>query len=329
MKRLVVNTPARLHFGLIDMNGELGRIDGGIGLALESPHTQIEVEKAEDVRVECKIEPEIVDRLYHAVTSICEHYNLPGAHVKILERPLAHLGLGSATQTLVGAAKAVCELYGVNKEIREISRLAGRGGTSGIGIAAIQSGGLLLDSGHRFRRGENCKHGYSPSAASVGIEPPFVISRLEFPDWDILVTAPLGEGASGLREVEIFKVVCPIPLQDVQKMCHIIIMQMFPAVVEKDLEMFGTAIESFQTFGFKVFELRAQTDLLRNCMKFLKDNGGIGVGMSSWGPALFTFGEDLSELKMKIDDWLSENGGGETVLTKANNNGMTIIETQE
>ena len=30
MKRVVLSTPARLHFGLVDMNGELGRIDGGI-----------------------------------------------------------------------------------------------------------------------------------------------------------------------------------------------------------------------------------------------------------------------------------------------------------
>jgi hypothetical protein len=35
MNRIVIQTPARLHFGLLDLNGSLGRIDGGIGLALE------------------------------------------------------------------------------------------------------------------------------------------------------------------------------------------------------------------------------------------------------------------------------------------------------
>ena len=35
MKRIEITTPARLHFGLIDMNGELGRVDGGVGLALD------------------------------------------------------------------------------------------------------------------------------------------------------------------------------------------------------------------------------------------------------------------------------------------------------
>ena len=47
MESLVISTPARLHFGLIDMNGKIGRIDGGVGLALDSPHTLIEAKKAE------------------------------------------------------------------------------------------------------------------------------------------------------------------------------------------------------------------------------------------------------------------------------------------
>jgi beta-ribofuranosylaminobenzene 5'-phosphate synthase len=160
------------------------------------------------------------------------------------------------------------------------------------------------------------------------MEPPPILVRHEFPDWDILVAAPLGEGASGLREVTLFKVVCPVPIEEVRRMCHIIVMQMLPAVLEKDLEMFGRAIEDFQTLGFKVFELRAQTKLLADCLQFLKDNGGIGVGMSSWGPALFAFGEDLSELKEKTQEWLASHGGGETILTKANNVGMRIISEE-
>lgn len=35
--RVIIEAPSRLHIGLIDLNGSLGRIDGGIGLALEAP----------------------------------------------------------------------------------------------------------------------------------------------------------------------------------------------------------------------------------------------------------------------------------------------------
>jgi predicted sugar kinase len=49
--------------------------------------------------------------------------------------------------------------------------------------------------------------------------------------------------------------------------------------------------------------------------------------MSSWGPALFAFGEDLSELKAKADGWLSGHGGGTTILTKANNVGAQLVDS--
>jgi len=326
VNRVILSTPARLHFGLLDLNGEIGRIDGGVGLALESPHTLIEAEKAEQVTAECRDEPEITQRVVTAMNAVRKHLGVGGAHINIRERPLAHVGMGSATQTLLGAGHALCKLYGVEKTSIEVAKLVGRGGTSGIGVEAVQSGGFILDAGHAFRRGENSKHEYTPSGASAGFEPPPVLARYDFPDWDVLVAVPLGEGASGLREVTIFKVVCPIPLEEVREMCHILLMQMMPAVLEGDLEMFGRAMEDFQKLGFKVFELRAQTQLLYDCLKFLRDNGGVGAGMSSWGPALYAFGEDLSELHRKTEEWLATHGGGAAILTKANNTGMRLVE---
>jgi beta-ribofuranosylaminobenzene 5'-phosphate synthase len=326
LNRVILSTPARLHFGLLDLNGEIGRIDGGVGLALESPHTLIEAEKADRVTAECREEPEIVGRIVNALEAVREHLGIGGAHINVRERPLAHVGMGSATQTLLGAAHALCMLYGVDESSHYLAKLVGRGGTSGIGVEAVRAGGFILDAGHAFRRGENSKHEYTPSGASAGIEPPPILARYDFPDWDVLVAVPLGEGASGLREVTIFKVVCPIPLQEVRQMCHILLMQMMPSVLEGELEMFGRALEDFQELGFKVFELRAQTQLLYDCLTFLKDNGGIGAGMSSWGPALYAFGEDLSELHRKTEEWLASRGGGKAILTKANNTGMRLVK---
>jgi beta-ribofuranosylaminobenzene 5'-phosphate synthase len=238
------------------------------------------------------------------------------------------VGLGSATQTLVGAAQAVCLLHGLRKPCRELAKLVGRGGTSGIGVEAVQSGGFILDGGHPFRRGTNGKSEYTPSSKSRGMDPPPILARHDFPDWDILITVPMGEGASGLREVALFKVVCPVPLEDVRRMCHLILMHLLPAALERDLPMFGRGIEEFQRLGFKVFEFRAQTDLLKECVHFLRESGGIGVGMSSWGPALFSFGEDLSGLQPKARAWLDAHGGGETILTKANNAGLRIVDQE-
>jgi predicted sugar kinase len=51
MDPMQVNTPARPHLGLIVMNGEISRIDGGIGLVLESPRTFFEADKTKETRV--------------------------------------------------------------------------------------------------------------------------------------------------------------------------------------------------------------------------------------------------------------------------------------
>ena len=37
-----ISTPSRLHFTLIDMNGEIGRIDGSLGLATQDPGVLLE-----------------------------------------------------------------------------------------------------------------------------------------------------------------------------------------------------------------------------------------------------------------------------------------------
>jgi len=326
VNRIVISTPARLHFGLIDMNGEIGRIDGGAGLALESPHTTIEASRSRGIEVSCSSEPEMEERIGATLKTVCDHFELPGARINVLDRALPHVGLGSATQLLVGAAQAVCLLHGLERHARELGNLAGRGGTSGIGVEAIQSGGFIVDGGHHFRRGSHSKQGYTPSGASQDMAPPPILARHDFPDWDVLVVVPLGEGASGLREVTLFKVVCPVPLDEVRQVCHIVLMQMLPAVIEADLESFGQALHDFQQLGFKVFELRAQTELLHDCVQFVRDSGGMGVGMSSWGPAVFAFGEDLSELRDQAKAWLESHGGGEAILTRADNVGLRIVE---
>ena len=328
MERLVISTPSRLHFGLIDMNGEIGRIDGGVGLSLDYPHTIIEAKKGGGIQAECREEPAMVGRLETALEAVRKAYGLGGVDLDIRARPLPHVGLGSATQTLVGAAQAYCLLYDQDKSPVELAALVGRSGTSGIGAEALRAGGFIVDAGHHFRRGENSKSEYLPSGASIGMQPPPVLARYDFPDWDILLVVPLGEGASGLREVTLFQVVCPIPLEEVQRMCHILLMQMMPAVIEKDLGTFCEAMDSYQKLGFKVFEYRAQTKLLHSCLNFLKENGAAGAGMSSWGPSLYTFGEDLSDLQGKAKEWLASHGGGEAILTKANNHGMRIEEQE-
>ena len=199
----------------------------------------------------------------------------------------------------------------------------------GSASARSRPGGFVLDGGHRFRRGRGSKEGYSPSSASVGVSPPPVLARYNFPDWDVLIVIPRGEGASGERERDLFEEACPIADRDVEKMSRILLVQMLPALLEADLPAFGAALEAYQSYGFKRFEFNTQGPLIPECVEFLRVNGGVGVGMSSWGPSLHAFGRDLSGLRLKAREWLSARGGGEVVLTRANNEGYRLIPAGE
>lgn len=328
MNEVRIACPSRLHLGLIDLNGEIGRIDGGVGITLEYPRTVFYAAQDNLLKVECPQDPEAARRAEEAARAVIKRYDLPPARIVIEERSYVHMGLGSGTQLLVGVAKALCLLGNKKVSAAELASVVNRGGTSGIGVASFEHGGFIVDGGHKFGDGgdpTNSKNGFSPSSAVRGLKPPPVLARYEFPDWDILVCIPTSEETAGIREVQIFKVVCPIPIEEVRIICHLVLLKMLPAVLENDLEAFGIAVEESQKYGFKKFEFRAQTHSVLLCKDFLKKNGGIGVGMSSWGSALFAFGKGLSDLRDKTQRFLNENMGGTCFITRANNTGMKIL----
>jgi beta-ribofuranosylaminobenzene 5'-phosphate synthase len=242
--------------------------------------------------------------------------------------------------------------------------LVGRGGTSGIGVAAFSQGGFIVDGGHRFSAKEQPpkspfikgeykegapfikgdlqaeipvrlpskdeKSSFLPSSASKGVEPPPVTARYDFPDWDVLITVPNCRHISGEEEVNLFQTLCPLPLEDVRALSHIILMKLLPALVQRDLGSFGEAVDQIQDIAWKRVEVQQQDPIIRQVMDFLRNNGARGVGLSSWGPAIFCFGEDLKELEAKTREFLtSMNAGGICFLTRANNTGAVVIEERD
>ena len=46
-----VVSPSRLHLTLIDLNAELGRVDGGVGITLEYPSMELLADKADNIEI--------------------------------------------------------------------------------------------------------------------------------------------------------------------------------------------------------------------------------------------------------------------------------------
>ena len=51
MNQIAIRTPSRLHFSLIDLNGEVGRIDGSVGVAISQPEFRIVAQTANSVLI--------------------------------------------------------------------------------------------------------------------------------------------------------------------------------------------------------------------------------------------------------------------------------------
>lgn len=307
-----INTPSRLHITLIDMNASIGRIDGGIGLTLDEPVISISAEKWDVLEIIGKNEH--LERMRTTTTKLLPEGK--GIRIRIEKDYPSHIGLGSGTQSALAAGMAVNKIYNLGLSVYEIAKKAGRGGTSGIGTAAFESGGFILDGGHKFSE----KKAFLPSAASK-LPPAPVLLRLDFPDWDIVVAIPPKKGASLEKEVNIFQKECPLPLHEVEMLSHIILMQLLPAIVEEDIVTFGKSINRIQNIGFKKREVKLQPDSAE-LMQVLRDSGAYGAGMSSFGPAVYAIGDDIENLRKAAEEFLG--GKGKVFITKVRNDGARI-----
>jgi len=325
-RRVIIETPSRLHIGLIDMNGTKGRVDGGIGIALEEPHLLLEARISGDITVNggdkwCR------DTVHSVAGNVLGQLNIKGGiEFTFRNHFRQHAGLGSGTQVALATARAICELHNRPYSAREIALLAGRGGTSGIGTAAFESGGFLIDGGHNFGPGKE-KTIFSPSGASRGIRPAPVIIHHDFPrDWKILLAIPnLPPGASGEWEQDIFSRYCPVPVEEVREICHETLMCMIPGIVEHDIELFGRAVNKIQDLGFKRVELGLQQAEIPAVLQVMRKAGAACAGMSSFGPTLFAIGEsDLHPVHEAVIEYMESTGGGTTILTCARNSGAAV-----
>ncbi len=318
-----VKSPSRIHMGLIDMNAELGRVDGGVGISIDHPHVVISAEIADDIEI---IGHSLLAQRMKAAARVL----LPegqGVRVTIEEDMPPHVGCGSGTQAALSAAAAVNRLYDLGLSVRELAIAVGRGGTSGIGVASFEKGGFIVDGGHKFVD----KGSFSPSSASKTPPAP-VLFREDFPDWEIVLALP-GEdihiGAHDSQEVDIFRKECPIPFHEAQAVAHIVLMKMMPAIMEKDIESFGQATNRLQTIGFKQREVQLQHQAVRDLIELLQDSGAYGAGMSSFGPVVYAFTdnpEDAAYLQEDAQAFLDSTIGGKVIITRANNTGASIRE---
>ncbi|MFQ5976350.1 MAG: beta-ribofuranosylaminobenzene 5'-phosphate synthase [Candidatus Hydrothermarchaeales archaeon] len=309
---MIIVTPSRIHMTLIDLNASIGRMDGGLGLALVSPNIKVNAQKSDKT----KVEGPIADKAEAAAGKVLKRLNIDGGiKIRIEKAYPQHIGWGSGTQVAIAAGKAVCELYDKHISIKEIAETVGRGGTSGIGTAAFETGGFILDGGHSTEE----KKDFLPSSASKARPAP-VLARYDFPDWKIVLVVPkIRKEVHGKKEVNIFQKFCPIDISEVQKLTHLIMMKTLPAILDEDIQSFGQSINEIQNTGFKKIEVELQSPEVKKLLHLCQKNSH-GAGLSSFGPAIYSIVEDEDELLNS----LKKSDVEQMIVTKANNSGAII-----
>ena len=129
---VTVRTPARLHLGLLDMNGGLGRLYGSIGVAIEGPSVVLEADlqnagEASELVVEGLEQERVTTYAGHFL----ERYSLPGkVHLNLRSSIPAHVGLGSGTQLALAVGAALTQLGGLKLSATELGLTMKRGARS-------------------------------------------------------------------------------------------------------------------------------------------------------------------------------------------------------
>ena len=97
-RRVIVGTPSRIHITLLDMNGGLGRVDGGIGIALDAPSILLEAQASPSLEVHgCDSRTAALVR--DSAKSVLARIHAGGSvSLTVREHFPTHIGLGGGSQ---------------------------------------------------------------------------------------------------------------------------------------------------------------------------------------------------------------------------------------
>jgi beta-RFAP synthase len=301
MRTVRVEAPARLHLGMLAVAGDSGRRFGGLGVSVGRPAVVVEARPADELCAEGAD----AERALTFARRCHEALGLAGgAHLRVLEAIPPHVGLGSGTKLALAVAQALAALDGRTVDAPALAQAVGRAARSAVGTWTFARGGLVVEGG--VRRGEE--------------RPAPLLARHPMPEqWRAVLVVPRAEpGLSGIPEEEAFRQLLPSPERSAT-IAQLVLTSLLPALVEGELEEFGTALtrvqqlvgDAFATVQGGRFHPRAGA-----LVEALLRHGAAGAGQSSWGPAVYgVVGSEAAgrELARRMEGVVDDEGSVELV----------------
>lgn len=287
MSPIEVSSPARIAVTLLDLNGEMGRVDGTIGFAIDSPRVVVRVSGHHQALP--AVPDEQVPALLEGI-SLASKFGVDAreAVVELVQTIPPHVGLGHKTQTALAVALGLLRYFDREVSLAQIARESGRGGTSGVGSYTFQHGGIVVDAGHRF--GPDGKTSFLPSSAARAAGLPPLIGRFTPSDeLSLVLIRPLGiQGASGDAERAFFSRNCPVSRESADRVIADCYMRLLPGLLEGDVAQVSDSINAMQEGDFKSAVWDSYDERLGRLRRLALGGGLPNLGMSSLGPSLFS-----------------------------------------
>lgn len=293
-----IEAPARLHFGMLDLRGSLGRRFGGIGAGIFGPSLLVELERADAVEAEGPSAERAAEFARRCLAAMGAR---GGVRILVRRAIPGHSGLGSGTQLALAVARGIAEIYDLPTDVAVLAAAAGRAKRSAIGSWLFDRGGFVVEGGRREEGGH--------------IAP--LLARLAIPSsWRCVLALPASTaGTSGDAEAQAFRTLPQPPLGEVEHVAHLVLMSLLPALVEGELEAFGRTLTEIQQINGRWFAPTqggsfapgASTELI----SLMTKRGAAGVGQSSWGPAVYGIvagDKAAAQLAGAVRDALNEGG---------------------
>ncbi len=332
---ITLRSPARLHFGLLEICPGEQNLYGGLGITIDGPATQISVETLKgkaDGNSHWRIEEAgiwqdrmefVLQKLQRDLFSIrtlaidSEEKESPSI-IRLDRPPEAHAGLGSGTQLACSVATAVASEYLRSQDerstltaaniwehpifandrsaVRRLADATGRGSRSYVGLAGHLYGGLIVD------------RGISSESNSER-----VIERLAIPNtwYAVLVRPTASTTISGTLEIDYFAQ-CAVPNPNRQRMLSLIEEEIKPSIDLADIARFGDAIYQYGRLAGEIFRA-AQGGIYRDenvasLIEAIRNLGVSATGQTSWGPTVYAIVESSIRAEKLQTELLAKYG---------------------
>lgn len=315
---LIIQPPLRLHINLHAMHEDDFRKNGGIGLAVNFPDTEVLCKISDEFCMSAPLsfDYKVKCRILSILESAYVKFNMKKKiHIKLGSGYKSHVGLGVSTAVTLSSIESLFKLNDIEYTNDDIVTLSARGGTSGVGISSYFTGGLVADLGA-------AKDGlvHVPSSYSIPSISPPILRRCNFPDWKVWFCLPLvmNSFVSGIEEKEFFANNTPIPESESYKAFYLSIMGVMASAIESNYEGVCLAINRIQNTFWKKSEIelcKEKYDFFYEAVESLKVNS---FGQSSFGPGQYLLNKDNLFMPKEKNTLL------EVVELDVNNIGRTI-----